>query len=201
MAISRRSLFAAALLTASCAWPVWAQEFVVGTTKLPTTATVSEQKLRLNGAGIRYKAIFKVYAAGLYLPKTSKNATEVLNMAGPKRVTMVFLRELDAKEFGKLMITGVENNVTDKKQLVNAMPGLLKMGDIFSRYKKMSPNEEIHFDLNSDKSVSLQVRGKTEAVPGSTDFYDAILLVWLGQNPVEWKLKEALLAGGVAEKK
>ena len=200
MAILTRHLFASLCLAASCNLPLWAQDVALGGTKLPSSSTVSEQQLSLNGAGVRYKAIFKVYAAGLYLPKTSKKADEVLSMAGPKRVTMVFLRELDAKEFGKLMITGVENNVKDKKLLVAAMPGLLKMGDIFSRYKKMNPNEEIHFDLNGDNSVSLQVRGKTEAIPGGTNFYDAILLVWLGQNPVDMRLKEAMLAGGVSSK-
>lgn len=200
MLISRRTI-ATVLLTCLMALPVYAQEFAVNSnTKFPTTTTVSEQKLQLNGAGIRYKAIFKVYAAGLYLPKTTKNPEEVLSMPGSKRVTMVFLRELDAKEFGKLMIAGVENNVKDKKLLVNAMPGLLKLGDIFSRYKKMSPGEEIYFDLNSDKSVSLQVRGKTEAIPGSSSFYDAILLVWVGQTPVDYRLKEAMLAGGVTGK-
>ena len=197
----KRNTIVASVLACAIALPVYAQELAVGSTKFPINTTVSEQKLQLNGAGIRYKAIFKVYAAGLYLAKPSKSPEDVLSMLGAKRVTMVFLRELDAKEFGKLMIAGVENNVKDKKQLVNAMPGLLKMGDIFSRYKKMNPGEEIHFDLNADKSVSLQVRGKTEAIAGGTDFYDAILLVWLGKSPVDYKLKEAMLAGGVAAQK
>lgn len=197
----KRNTIVASVLACAIALPVYAQELAVGSTKFPINTTVSEQKLQLNGAGIRYKAIFKVYAAGLYLAKPSKSPEDVLSMPGAKRVTMVFLRELDAKEFGKLMIAGVENNVKDKKLLVNAMPGLLKLGDIFSRYKKMNPGEEIHFDLNADKSVSLQVRGKTEAIAGGTDFYDAILLVWLGKSPVDYKLKEAMLAGGVAAQK
>ncbi len=193
----RRSLLAAFLLSASLALPAWAQEVSVGGSKFPLSASVSGQTLQLNGAGIRYKAIFKVYTAGLYLPKPSKNVDDILNMTGPKRVTMLFLRELDAKEFGKLMISGVENNVKDKKLLAAAMPGLLKMGDVFSRYKKVGPGDDVFFDLNADNSVSLHVRGKSEAIPGGTDFYEAILLVWLGKNPVDWKLKEALLAGGM----
>jgi hypothetical protein len=197
MGISRRTLFAAALLSVSCAWPVWAEDIVVGNTKLPTSTTVSGQTLKLNGAGIRYKAIFKVYAAGLYLPKSAKTTEEVTSMAGPKRVTLVFLRELDAKEFGKLMISGVENNVKDRKLLVNAMPALLRMGDLFSRYKKVNAGDTVHFDLNGDNSVSLHVQGKQEPLPGGVDFFKAISLVWLGNNPVDWKLKEAMLAGGV----
>ena len=197
MSISRRTWVAATLLSASFAWPVWAEDIVVGNTKLPISATVSGQTIKLNGAGIRYKAIFKVYAAGLYLPKSAKTAEEVTSMAGPKRVTLVFLRELDAKEFGKLMISGVENNVKDRKLLVNTMPGLLRMGDIFSRYKKANAGDTVHFDLNADNSVSLHVRDKQEVIPGGTDFFKAISLVWLGNNPVDWKLKEAMLAGGV----
>ncbi len=193
----KRNTIVASVLACAIALPVYAQELAVGSTKFPINTTVSEQKLQLNGAGIRYKAIFKVYTAGLYLPKPSKNVDDILNMTGPKRVTMLFLRELDAKEFGKLMISGVENNVKDKKLLAAAMPGLLKMGDVFSRYKKVGPGDDVFFDLNADNSVSLHVRGKSEAIPGGTDFYEAILLVWLGKNPVDWKLKEALLAGGM----
>lgn len=194
--MNRRNL-STALLACALTLPAWAQDFSVGSSKFPLSTSVSGQNLQLNGAGMRYKAIFKVYAAALYLPKASKNADEALNMAGPKRVYMQFQRELDAKEFGKLMISGVENNVKDKKLLVAAMPGLLKMGDVFSRYKKVGPGDDVFFDLNTDNSVSLHVRGKAEAIPGGTGFYEAILLVWLGKNPVDWKLKEAMLAGGV----
>ena len=55
----------------------------------------------------------------------------------------------------------------------------------------------MHFDLNADNSVSLHVRDKQEVIPGGTDFFKAISLVWLGNNPVDWKLKEAMLAGGI----
>ena len=47
--------------------------FVLGATidiagvKLEDRAMVGGSTLQLNGAGIRYKAVFKVYTAGLYL--------------------------------------------------------------------------------------------------------------------------------------
>jgi len=49
-------------------------------------------KLILNGAGIRYKAVFKVYTAGLYLQKKSSTMEEVLAMPGSKRITLTMLR-------------------------------------------------------------------------------------------------------------
>ena len=42
----------------------------------------------LNGAGIRYKAIFKVYTAGLYMSKKASTTEEALAAPGPKRVAI-----------------------------------------------------------------------------------------------------------------
>ena len=46
-------------------------------------------KLVLNGAGVRYKAVFKVYSAGLYLPKKTSSPEEALSMSGSKRISIV----------------------------------------------------------------------------------------------------------------
>ena len=40
--------------------------------KFEDTIDQRGSKLVLNGAGARYKAVFKVYSAGLYLPKNQK---------------------------------------------------------------------------------------------------------------------------------
>lgn len=45
-------------------------------------------KLQLNGAGTRYKAVFKVYTAGLYLGKKAGTLPEALAVPGPKRLTL-----------------------------------------------------------------------------------------------------------------
>jgi hypothetical protein len=58
-------------------------------------------KLQLNGAGIRYKAIFKVYVAGLYLGKKAGTPEEVLAAPGPKRISVTLLRDIDSNELGK----------------------------------------------------------------------------------------------------
>jgi hypothetical protein len=72
-------------------------------------------KLQLNGAGIRYKAVFKVYAAGLYLPKKAATPEEVYAMPGAKRISITMLRDIDSNELGKLFIRGVEDNMDKPK--------------------------------------------------------------------------------------
>jgi hypothetical protein len=63
-----RRLFVLAFTAASLALPLAARAadtIEVGGVKLDTTAQVGGAKLQLNGSGVRYKAIFKVYSAGL----------------------------------------------------------------------------------------------------------------------------------------
>lgn len=62
------SLSAAAVLL--CAFTsANAQTTEVAGVKYENNQQLANTPLVLNGAGIRYKAIFKVYTAGLYLPK------------------------------------------------------------------------------------------------------------------------------------
>ncbi len=61
-----------------------------------------QQRLQLNGAGVRYKAIFKVYAAGLYLTAKASTPEAVIAAGGARRLQIVMLREIDAEELGRL---------------------------------------------------------------------------------------------------
>lgn len=59
--------------------------------KFDDEITLAGKKLVLNGLGLRKKVIlftFKVYVAGLYLEKKSKNANEIINSNQIKRLEM-----------------------------------------------------------------------------------------------------------------
>ena len=71
--------------------------------KLEDTIEMQGSRLQLNGAGTRFKAIFKVYVAGLYLGKKVTTPEEVLSQPGPKRLAVTMLRTIDSKELGKLL--------------------------------------------------------------------------------------------------
>ena len=64
------------------------------TTKFEPAVEVQGAKLQLNGAGTRYKAIFKVYDMALYTTKKVSSPAELLALPGPKRLQFVALREL-----------------------------------------------------------------------------------------------------------
>jgi hypothetical protein len=51
--------------------------------KMEDTIEFRGAKLELNGAGVRYKAVFKVYAAGLYLTKKAAPPRKSWSQPGP----------------------------------------------------------------------------------------------------------------------
>ncbi|MBX9611450.1 MAG: chalcone isomerase family protein [Burkholderiales bacterium] len=161
--------------------------------KIEDSQDVSGSKLTLNGAGIRYKVVFKVYTAGLYLSKKASTTEEVLAMPGPKRMAITMLRDIDSGELGKLFSRGMEDNM-EKAAFSKLVPGVMRMSQIFSDHKKLLKGETFVIDWLPGKGMVLTVKGKVEGEPfKEPEFFNALLRIWLGPNPADWKLKEALL--------
>ena len=165
----------------------------VGGVDFPATQHVLQSDLALNGAGVRYKAVFKVYAAGLYLEKGASTSAEVFGMSGPKRLVVTMLREIDSAELGKLFSRGMEDNM-DKASFSKLVPGVLRMGQIFSDHKKLLSGDQFMVDWLPGTGTQVTVRGIVQGQPfKEPEFFNALLGIWLGNHPADWKLKDALL--------
>ena len=101
-----RSLIAAALLSAGLAQAA----ITVGNVDFATRQTVQQRALELNGAGLRTRLGFKVYAMGLYLRAPLSEAGAILADKGEKRIRIVPIRDLEAKQFGDALQAGLEKN-------------------------------------------------------------------------------------------
>jgi hypothetical protein len=147
----------------------------------------------LNGAGVRYKAIFKVYAAALYLPSKTHSTEAVLSMPGAKRIQLVMLRSVDGNEFGKLLSAGMEKNAT-RDEFVQSLQGIVRMGEAAARYKQLVPGDMLTFDWVPDVGFTLYVKGRQEVGPYKDPaFYNAMAKIWLGHQPADQDLKDSLL--------
>ncbi len=150
-------------------------------------------KLQLNGAGIRYKAVFKVYTAGLYLTKKAGTPEEALAAPGPKRMNIVMLRDIDSGELGKLFSRGMEDNM-DRAAFSKLVPGVLRMSQVFSDHKKLVAGDTFSIDWVPGTGTVITVKGVPQGEPfKEPEFFNALLRIWLGPNPADWKLKDALL--------
>ncbi|MCM2348364.1 MAG: chalcone isomerase family protein, partial [Acidovorax soli] len=106
-----------------------AQPVTVADVKYEETSVVAGSTLQLNGAGVRYKTVFKVYTAGLYLEKKASTTPEAASVRGPKRLSITMLREIDSAELGKLFSRGMEDNM-DRAAFSKLIPGVLRMSQI-----------------------------------------------------------------------
>jgi hypothetical protein len=185
----RASACAAALLLP---FPVLAQTTVSGV-KYEETALLGSHKVQLNGAGTRYKGPFKVYTAGLYLPKKAGTPEDALGITGAKRMSVTMLREIDAGELGKLFIRGVEDNM-ERTAMSKLIPGLMRMSQIFTDHKKLQAGDQFTLYWVPGTGTIVYVRGVQQGEPfKEPEFFNALMRIWLGPVPADWKLKDSLL--------
>jgi len=170
-----------------------AQAVEVQGAKIEDTATVAGKTLVLNGAGARIKAVFKIYAIGLYLTEKKSNAADVLALNGPKRFKIVFLRDLTSEEFGSAFLAGINKNL-EKDEKTKYVNQITKFGDLFTEFEGVKKGEVIIGDYNPAVGTTITLNGKQlgSALP-DIGFYNAILRIWIGANPADNLLKPALL--------
>lgn len=170
-----------------------AQPVTVANVKYADTATVAGSNLQLNGAGVRHKAVFKVYTAGLYLEKKAQSTQELAALKGPKRLSITMLRDIDSGELGKLFSRGMEDNM-DKAAFSKLIPGVLRMSQIFSDHKRLQAGDQFMIDWIPGTGTVITVKGQAQGEPfREPEFFNALLGIWLGNAPADWKLKDALL--------
>jgi Chalcone isomerase-like len=190
-----RRFFAGAALAAVLTVPLasLAQTTEVAGVKFANTAQVGTTKLQLNGAGVRFKVVFKVYAAALYLTDKAATPEAVLSSPGPRRLQIVMLRDIDANELGKLFTKGMEQNAP-REEFSKSIAGIMRMSDIFSSRKKLTTGESFAVEWVPGTGTVISVNGKVEGAPiKEPEFYSALMKIWLGKSPADAQLKDALL--------
>lgn len=170
-----------------------AQTVTVADVPYSANVALNGQQLHLNGAGVRYKTVFKVYAIGLYLTAKAATAEEAYAAPGPKRITFTLLREVNSQELGKAFTKGFQENAP-KEQMSRLIPGLIRQGDIFAAQKKLVANDTVNLDWIPGTGTIISVKGVAQGEPiKEPEFFVAMMRIWLGQYPADWKLKDALL--------
>jgi hypothetical protein len=165
----------------------------VGGVKLDDTIRLANQELKLNGAGIRYKAIFKVYVAGLYLYEKKSTVQDVLAAPGAKRVAIVMLRDVSNEELGRGFMSGIQQN-SDKSEKAKLIMQLQKFGEIFASIPELKKGDILTTDWIPGSGTVVHLNGKkvSDVLP-DVAFYNALLKIWLGDKPVDAQLKPLML--------
>lgn len=183
---------AAGLLAAlTTALPAAAAE--VEGVKLDDAAKVAGKDLKLNGAGVRTRFGFKVYVLGLYLPQKKTTTADVLASEGPRRFTIVTMRDISGEDFGEAFMTGINKN-TDKAEKSKLVSQMTRFGEIFATQGQLKKGDVLISDWVPGTGMVMTLNGKSlsEPIP-DVAFYNAVLKIWLGDKPADSSLKTALL--------
>jgi hypothetical protein len=172
--------------------PFVASAAEVAGVKIDDKTRVANAELTLNGAGLRKRAFFQVYAMGLYVAQKSANAAQLIDQPGPKRVAIHMLRDVSADAFNEALAEGIRANHSET-EAKGLEPRLKDLGAIIGGVGEAKKGMAIHLDWTGSET-QVMVQGKPTGKPiAGQDFYKALLKIWLGDKPVQDDLKKALL--------
>ncbi|PRC94913.1 chalcone isomerase family protein [Solimicrobium silvestre] len=172
-----------------------AQAIDIAGAKIDDTIQASNTKLKLNGAGIRYKVIFKVYVAALYLTETQNTVEGIISVPGPKQINLTMLRDVSSDTLGQAFMAGVQKN-TEKAERAKLTTQFIQFGQLFSTVPELKKGDMIAMEWVPNVGTNMFINGRKvgETFPDMA-FFNAILRIWLGENPVDSALKKQLLGG------
>jgi Chalcone isomerase-like len=182
----KNATLCAVVMAVVLALPAAAKE--VSGVQFPDTVTAEGKTLKLNGAGLRKKLVFHVYAAGLYLEKTSQDAGQVIQSDQVKRVRMSMLRDLEKGKIVEAIEEGFKKNAGDK--LPALQPRLEKFTAAIPDLKK---GDELVLTYVPGKGTTIESKAGQKISVEGKDFSDALFSVWLGRSPVDESLKDGML--------
>lgn len=164
-------------------------------TKFDPAAEVRGTRLQLNGAGTRFKAIFRVYDMALYTTKKVGTAEELLALPGPKRLSFVALREIPGTDLGRLFVKGLSEN-SPEEQVRKHTVSTTRFIEIFSGRSKLVAGDTFAMEFVPGKGTQFFIVGQPQGEPvGDDEFFQMVLKIWVGASPADRQLKDALLGG------
>ncbi len=147
-------------------------------------------EMQLNGIGYRSKFFFKIYIGALYTPEKSSSPQVIREMHGPKRILMHFLfEEVERQKLVDGWDEGFANN-NDEETLKTLSARIKQFNDYFPTLRE---GDEVMLDYVPRTGTRVVIKGNELGVIKGEDFFIALLNIWLGDEPADEGLKEAML--------
>ncbi len=171
----------------------------------PATAFAAEAQVQgaallLNGAGTRFRAVFKVYDMALYTPRKVATPEALLALPGPKLLRFSALRDLPGTDLGLAFIKGLSAN-SPKELVLKHTVSANRLIEIFSGRSKLSPGDTFAMQFIPGQGTLFFIDGQPQGSPvGDAEFFGMVLNIWVGNSPADYALKAALLGQEPAKK-
>jgi hypothetical protein len=136
-------------------------------------------QLILNGAGVRKKFFFKVYAGGLYLKKKCSDPQTIIDANEPMVIRMHWIYDgVAAKKITAGWDRGFEAGTGDK---VKALQKEIKTFNGF--FTQEAKANDIYDVIYTPKNgIQVVINGKVKGAIKGLAFKKAVFSIWLGNN-------------------
>jgi hypothetical protein len=162
--------------------------------EIPQTipATSDNAELKLNGASMRILyGVVDTYIGQLYLENRTTDVDTIIGADEYKRmVYKIVLKRVSGRRIAKAMYDALQLNVTREEaiQLEKRLQLLVTMFD-----SSLRKGEESYLEWVPAQGSRIVINGVVKGVIPGKDLYDAILRIWIGENPVGAKFKRQVL--------
>ena len=188
--MKKPSLSAALVLSLGlCATPAIALE--AGGIRFADVVSVGGTELQANGAGVRTKFVFDVYAIALYLPAKAGSLDAAAK--GPRRVTIHLMRDVKRIDFVAALQDGLKANVAEA-ELAALAPQVQQFAALIGGEGEVTKGTTVTIDDLPGTGTRVSIGGQPQGkdITGEK-FFGALLRVWLGDKPAQADLKARLL--------
>ena len=153
-------------------------------------------ELVLNGAGVRHKLAFlKVYVGSLYLTQKKSDSEAIFADPGPKRVAMHILsNEVTASDLIASMNHALAANLVPH-ELALLEKRMRDLNNMMSSVKAINKGSVVYLDYIPDVGTRVVINGEEKMTIPGDDFFRALLQIWIGNKPVDGRLRDAMLGG------
>jgi len=155
----------------------------------PAQQTFNGQNLTLNGMGVRTKAFFSLYTAGLYLNTPSTDAAAILAGTQPMALRMQITS-------GMITSPKMEAAVRDgfTKSAADTAPLQERIEQLIAVFKEPIKQGDVYDFVYTPQNTIIVKNGQNAATIAGTDFANALFAIWIGAKPAQATLKSALLS-------
>lgn len=176
------------ILTLACLMIQPASALEVAGVKLADSVEIGGEQLQLNGYGIRKKFFFKVYLGSLYTATKASSTTQVLENTGGKLIRLNFLySKLEKAKMVGGFVKGIEANSPE----LLSDPGVKQFSGWFDA--DFVEGDQIDFEITADNLVTARHNKRQLGLIKSANLARAILLIYLGREPIDAEMKKGML--------
>lgn len=152
-----------------------------------------QTELTLNGAAMRKKFLLvDVYIGGLYLEKPSHSPADIISSDSYKRMMFhVLLKRVSARKVANALNEALVINLTKEEHQI-LKPEIDQFLACFTDIK-LHKGDQVTIDYIPGKGTLVHIPGAEDKIIKGKDFYDALLQVWIGPQPVSNEFKRQIL--------